>query len=673
MKSDKEYIENIMEKVNNYKICQKRRNRVVLSSLFGVLLVVGLSVLSFKSGVENYIYIHDNLPRFETEEQLLAMLNVNLGDMKHKIPQLYGDVFFESAITEGSVATKQEKSRDDVYNSTILEDENFSKTNTQVQGVDEADIVKTNGNYIYYLSNNVLRVFETKTKDTKLIKEIQLKGDNYAYASELYINNEYIIIIATGRMAPVEQGIEEKNIMIDYAIPFYENTSTKALIYDINSYQLVREIEIDGSYISSRKVDNNFYIVTNKYIRPYKELTREDIIPLYKDTAVNEEYSEIPVTDIRYIPNFDKNDCSYMLIASFNIDKINNEVEIYTCLGAGNEIYVSPESLYVTKTNYEENSSSTVINKTENGYSTSIHKFEVKDGKVVYKSTGNVPGTLLNQFSMDEYNGYFRITTTQGNTWDDTSMNNLYVLDENLDIVGTLEGLAKGERIYSTRFMGEKCYIVTYKTVDPLFVIDLSNPTSPEVLGELKIPGYSSYLHPLGENYLIGFGEDSVEKTYLNWKGENEVTAYATGLKMAIFDVSDYNNPKELHSIKIGARGSYSELLYNHKSLLFDEQKGIIAFPASLTENAGNYDNGVPRYGKTIFNGALIYNISVENGIKLRGQVEHQLKEKKYKDGIQRILYIGDRLYTLSPNMIKVSNLETVEELDNLEIKNKGD
>ena len=287
MKSDKEYIENIMEKVNNYKICQKRRNRVVLSSLFGVLLVVGLSVLSFKSGVENYIYIHDNLPRFETEEQLLAMLNVNLGDMKHKIPQLYGDVFFESAITEGSVATKQEKSRDDVYNSTILEDENFSKTNTQVQGVDEADIVKTNGNYIYYLSNNVLRVFETKTKDTKLIKEIQLKDDNYAYASELYINNEYIIIIATGRMAPVEQGIEEKNIMIDYAIPFYENTSTKALIYDINSYQLVREIEIDGSYISSRKVDNNFYIVTNKYIRPYKELTREDIIPLYKDTAVN--------------------------------------------------------------------------------------------------------------------------------------------------------------------------------------------------------------------------------------------------------------------------------------------------------------------------------------------------------------------------------------------------
>ena len=155
----------------------------------------------------------------------------------------------------------------------------------------------------------------------------------------------------------------------------------------------------------------------------------------------------------------------------------------------------------------------------------------------------------------------------------------------------------------------------------------------------------------------------------MNWRGETEVTAYATGLKMAIFDVSDYNNPKELHSIKIGARGSYSELLYNHKSLLFDEEKGIIAFPARLTEDAGFYDNGVPRYGETIFNGALIYNIGVEEGISLRGQVEHQLEGKTYKDGIQRIIYIGDRLYTLSPNMIKVSDLETVEELNALEIE----
>jgi len=657
MKSNKEYMESILTKVDNYKLHQKRRNRVILSSVCGLFLVVGISMLGLKTDFVSGIIYHDNLPRFESEEQLLAMLKTNHEDTNYRTQELLGNMVFNGAImedlAESSTALKSEANKE-----MESSDDSFSETNTQVQGVDESDIVKTNGDYIYYLSNNVLRVFETKTADTKLVKEIELKNSNYTYASELYINDEYIVVIASGRIANAELIMEKKRLMIDYVLPYGGQSSTKALIYDIDTYELKREIEIDGNYVSSRKVDNNFYIVTNKYINTYGDLTREDIVPLYKDTTVNEEYSEIAVTDIRYFSDFDKKDCSYMLISSFNLDKIDNEVDIYTCLGAGNEIYASRESLYVTRSNYEENK-----------YATAIHKFEIKNGKVNYKATGSVPGTLLNQFSMDEYDGYFRITTTQGNTWDDTSVNNLYVLDDSLNIVGTLEGLAKGEKIYSTRFMGEKCYIVTYKTVDPLFVIDLSKPENPTVLGELKIPGYSSYLHPLGENYLIGFGEDSVEKSYLNWRGETEVTAYATGLKMAIFDVTDYNNPKELHSIKIGARGSYSELLYNHKSLLFDEAKGIIAFPATLTEDAGVYDNGVPRYGKTILNGALIYNISVEKGINLRGQVEHEIEGKSYKDGIQRIIYIGDRLYTLSPNMLKVSDLETVEELDKVEIK----
>ncbi|MBE5813412.1 MAG: hypothetical protein E7314_07220 [Clostridiales bacterium] len=657
MKSNKEYMESILNKVDNYKIRQKRRNRVILSSICGLFLVVGISMISLKTDIVNNIIPSDNLPRFESEEQLLAMLKTNYEDTNYRTQELLGNMVFNGAImedfAESSTALKSEANKE-----MESADDSYSKTNTQVQGVDESDIVKTNGDYIYYLSNNVLRIFETKTEDTKLIKEIELKGNDYTYASELYINDQYIVVIASSRIANIEPIMENKSrLMIDYALPYGGQSSTKAFIYNINTYELEREIEIDGNYVSSRKVDNNFYIITNKYINAYKELKHDDIVPLYKDTIVNEEYLEIPVTDIRYFPDFDKKDCSYMLISSFNLDKIDNEVDIYTCLGAGNEIYASRENLYVTRANYEEKE-----------YTTAIHKFEIKNGKVNYKATGNVPGTLLNQFSMDEYDGHFRITTTKGNTWDDTSVNNLYVLDDSLNIVGTLEGLAKGEKIYSTRFMGEKCYIVTYKTVDPLFVIDLSKPEKPTVLGELKIPGYSSYLHPLGENYLIGFGEDSVEKSYLNWRGETEVTAYATGLKMAIFDVTDYNNPKELYSIKIGARGSYSELLYNHKSLLFDEEKGIIAFPANLTEDAGFYDNGVPRYGKTIFNGALIYNISIEDGISLRGQVEHQLEGKSYKDGIQRILYIGDRLYTVSPNMLKVSDLETVEELDKLEI-----
>lgn len=651
MKSNDEHIESILKKVDNYKLHQKRRNRVILSSICGLLLVFGISFVGLKNNID--FGVNNNLPTFESEEQLLAMLNANKESVQYK-GYLFDGIQF--AVSETADSAKA-----DLSTNYASSDRSFSETNTQVQGVDESDIVKTNGDFIYYLSDNYLRVFETKTEDIKLVKEINLNEKKYTYGSELYINDEYIVVIASGRMEKEEPVAELKSkVLADVDYTRYSKISTQVFIYDINTYELAREIEIDGRYISSRKVDNNFYIITNKYINTHGELTRDDVMPLYKDSAANgNEYCEIAVTDIRYFPDFDKNDCSYMLISSFNLDKIDNEVDIYTCLGAGSEIYASRKNLYVTRTNYENGE-----------YTTSIHKFEIKKGKVGYKSSGSVPGKLLNQFSMDEYDGYFRITTTKGNTWDNTSENNLYVLDDDLNIVGTLEGLAKGEKIYSTRFMGDKCYIVTYKTVDPLFVIDLSNPQNPIVLGELKIPGYSSYLHPIGENYLLGFGEDSVEKSYLNWQGETQVTAYANGLKMAIFDVSDYNNPKELYSIKMGARGSYSELLYNHKSLLFDEEKGIIAFPATLTEDAGNYDSGIPRYGKTIFNGALIYNISVENGISLRGKIEHELNGKKYNDNIQRILYIGDRLYTLSSNLIKVSDLETIKELDKLEINN---
>ncbi len=175
-------------------------------------------------------------------------------------------------------------------------------------------------------------------------------------------------------------------------------------------------------------------------------------------------------------------------------------------------------------------------------------------------------------------------------------------------------------------------------------------------------------MHPLGENYLIGFGEDSVEKTYKNYDGTNRVTAYSTGLKLAIFDVTDLDNPKELDSVKIGGRGSYSELLYNHKALLFKEDEGLFAFPVELCEeNAGYYENGVPKYGKHEFSGALVFNIDVNDGISLRGKISNTKDNKINENKIERIIYIGDKLYTLSSNMIKVSDIKTIEEIGNVE------
>jgi hypothetical protein len=304
------------------------------------------------------------------------------------------------------------------------------------------------------------------------------------------------------------------------------------------------------------------------------------------------------------------------------------------------------------------------------------------EGNVSYVGEGEVPGGILNQFSMDEHQGYFRIATTTGNMWasgEDTSKNNIYVLDERLERVGTLEGLAPGERIYSARFMGSRAYMVTFRTVDPLYVIDLREPSKPSVLGELKIPGYSDYLHPYDENHLIGFGKETIEVSAKGW-GPDETIAVDQGMKIALFDVTDVNNPKEKFKEKIGDRGTHSELLYNHKAFLFSKEKNIMAFPVDLMEISDKQEaveNGFPAYGQFTFQGAYIYGIDLQKGFQLRGRITHLSEDEyaksrqyggyDYTKTVRRILYAGDTLYTLSEGMLKANELPNLTELGSLE------
>lgn len=678
MKSDEERVKSILKKASDYKMKKRREGYALVTCICAVLVavVVGLDATTVVSDKENVdltvLKVAQEELKFNNlkEKELItfdskAELIKKLKSSKAYKERYIGEIFsLEKNMMDAtlSVDTGMAISQETREEASTKE---YSETNTQVQGVDESDIVKTNGDYIYYLSKNKLNIFNNK-EDLKLEKEIEFgkDEDSYVYASELYLSDKYIVVIATssiGGIVTYDSPVEK--IALDFG--FIENeghrTSTKILVYDIDNYDLVREIETEGYYASSRKVDDDIYLISNKYIYLYNEIKDDEIIPLYKDSCVLDgKLQEVPISSIKCFPEIeDEDECSYMIITSFSLDKVNEKANIETYIGTGNEIYCSKENLYVTKQSYSYEGSS----KEE----TKIRKFAIYDGKIKYVAEGKVEGSLLNQFSMDEYEGNFRIATTKGNTLDETSYNNLYVLNENLNVIGKLEGLAKGERIYSTRFMGDKCYMVTYKTVDPLFVLDLSIPTNPKVLGELKIPGYSSYLHPLGENYLIGFGEDSVEKIIKNYDGTDRVTAYSTGLKLAIFDVTDYNNPKELDSVKIGGRGSYSSLLYNHKALLFKEDEGLFAFPVSLyTEDAGTYENGVPKYGKLEFKGAIFFDIDVENGITLRGKVSNN-EGAQYGTDVERILYIGDKLYTLSEGIIKVLDIKTVKELDKIE------
>lgn len=659
MKSNEERVRSIKSKVKQYKN-EKSMTHYTMAVVFCAVLAVAMQgSLNQKVQVEKNEKtdnpeiivankIEENISTFNSKEELLTALNdmskAYEKSMKYR-NYIIEDMAAFDAVNSGTSAK-------DAINS-----ESYSQTNTQVQGVDEADIVKTNGKKIFYITQNKLEIFDATKKKTKVEKEIVFDKNVTPYS--MYLDDNYFVVLAYSRLNRNTSGETSEKIS------YQANSSTLVLIYDVNSYELVREIEIEGSEVSSRKIGNDLYIVTNKYIYFYNGINEDEVLPLYRDTIKSGEVLEVPASQIKYFDDFkEEESCNYMIITSFSLENMESSVNINTYLGAGNEVYCSKENLYIAKIKYDYSympKISAAIDQaigvtgiSKNEVTTNIYKFAIEESNVKYVATGKVKGRLLNQFSMDEYDGNFRITTTNDEG------NNLYVLDQNMQEVGSVTNLASGEKIYATRFMGDKAYVVTYKTVDPLFVIDLSNPTTPEVLGELKIPGYSSYLHPLGENYLIGFGEDSVEKLYINWEGEQDVVAYANGLKMAIFDVSDYSNPKELYSIKIGNRGSYSELLNNHKALLFDEVEGIFAFPAYLTDDAGFYDDGTPKYGNRIFDGALVYDVSVENGITLRGKIEHE-------NEIERIIRIGNKLYTLSNGIVKSSDIATVKEIDCLE------
>ena len=446
--------------------------------------------------------------------------------------------------------------------------------------------------------------------------------------------------------------------------------------------------------MSSRKVGDKLYLISNKRIDYYHIMNEggENNTPSYRDTAMNEEFVNIPLDKIAYFPDCIGN--NYMIVAGMDLGKPKEVVNVSTYLGFGENIYASTENLYVALTKQVSKPKDPVVYDSANPKSTIpnyydretlVYRFALNGGKLDYTGKGTVPGNILNQFSMDENNGYFRIATTKGDIWrndENTSKNNLYVLDDELKIVGSIEDIAPGEKIYSVRFMGDRAYMVTFKTVDPLFVIDLKDANNPKILGALKIPGYSDYLHPYDENHIIGFGKDAVEVVHKDNKG-NEIgrSAYYLGMKIAIFDVTDVNNPIEMFTEKIGDRGTDSELLNNHKALLFSKEKDLMAFPVTVAEvknkDKATAPNTTPAYGSFVFQGAYIYNIDLIRGFTLRSKISHISDEEYLKSGgdwygsnknVERILYINDDLYTISKGMVKAHDINSMKQKGELTI-----
>jgi uncharacterized secreted protein with C-terminal beta-propeller domain len=304
-------------------------------------------------------------------------------------------------------------------------------------------------------------------------------------------------------------------------------------------------------------------------------------------------------------------------------------------MGGASTMYVSLSNIYVTYPTWSEG-----------GEYTSIYRISVNKDALNFEAKGSVAGYVLNQYSMDEYNGNFRLATT---SWKDTTRNAIYVLNSNLTTVGEvkLENAEVRETIQSVRFMGDKAYVVTFEQKDPFFVLDMSNPIAPRVAGKLEIPGYSSYLHPFDENHVIGLGMEN------------------STVKLSLFDVANVNAPTEIARYIVQGDYTSSDALYEPKAFLFDKQKELLVIPISIT-NYGVVDSsgkGLDMQGG-YWQGAYVFRLTL-TGFEPKGGVTHQdnASQQYYGDynlNVNRALYIGNTLYTVSNSKVQLNNLDTL-------------
>jgi uncharacterized secreted protein with C-terminal beta-propeller domain len=544
----------------------------------------------------------------------------------------------------------------------------FSSTNIQVDGVDEPDIVKTDGTYLYVIANGKIYILKAyPVEQAKVLSEISFKDG--VSPSNIFINDDHIIVFGNSFEYLVQDSYEY----------YYWRDSSSAVItiYDISDLEnpsLENVIEIDGFYFDSRMIGDYVYVIVNEYSSNIYQFSNENKTLNIPKISINDKEQLITPDSIYYVdvPELSDSMTHVLSINIFNGD-INQKSFM---LGSSQSMYVSNNNIYLVYSHYSYNEP--LIDGVGRGYEqkTIIHKISIDAEDITYAAQGEVPGRVLNQFSMDEYNKYFRIATqVDGGWWSHDQTTNVYILDENLERVSEIENIAPGEFMHSARFMGDKAYLVTFKKVDPFFTLDLSDPHHPKIMGELKIPGYSDYLHPFDENHIIGIGKDTVEPQSDEIWGRD--FAWYQGIKIALFDVTDYNNPKEKAKIIIGDRGTDSPALYDHKAFLFDLEKELLVIPVRLCEisdeikkqNDG-YSGNI--YGKCTFQGAYVYQLNLEEGFRYKGRVTHDTNDNKgeYWRGswgvstISRSLYIGEILFTISESMVKMNNLNTIEEIN---------
>ncbi len=558
------------------------------------------------------------------------------------------------------------------------DDQGHSTTNVQVSGVDEADTVKTDGQYIYTVASsgsvglrwfsyspsadtqkNTVNIINANPQDAKVVATITLGNNTEVAGLYLSPDDNRLVVLASKYQTYHTASRWEDSGVAPMIMPFYQSdVYTFINVYDVSNKAdpvLTQNLTMTGSYFNSRMIGNNVYAVVSQTAYIY-----HDLVSVPTAYVENKAYEASP-SSIYYA---DMNDTGRSFTSFYGLDVADASVKptnLTVMMGGASTMYVSPTNIYVTYPQW-----------TSEGQFTSIYRVAINGLDLSFQAEGSVPGSILNQYSMDEYSGDFRIAT---NWYGESQFSNIYVLNPSLNITGRLEGLAQGENLHSVRFMGDKCYLVTFMKTDPLFAIDLSDPSNPKVIGELKIPGYSDYLHPYDETHLIGVGKEAVDD------GQHDF-AYYQGVKLALFDVTDMSNPKQLSNYIIGDRGTDSLALSDPKAFLFDKNLGLLVIPASLAivENKTYASD----YGTTVWQGAYVFNVSLDGGFVLKGTITHidssllnsqgqLINSNDYyqtqNEWITRSLYIGNTLYTISNSEVKLNSLSDLSQIGQIKLQ----
>ena len=526
-----------------------------------------------------------------------------------------------------------------------------SSTNDQVEGVAEGDLVITDGKYIITSDYNRIQIIDPNPDAPKTLWTLDVDS-NRGTINNLFMSQGRLVVLGTNNVfygipEPLFEDSEQMTSM-----PSYKTTNTFLLVYDLESAEapeLIMDMDYEGRYLTSRMIGSSLYVVTNKNIDYWRidEMTDYELMPKYANNLTGTT-SVLKYEDLRYFPDYVSP--AMMMTIGINLDTGTSHMEAY--VGNAETVYADLTDLYLAMTHYSYSDvQSGLIYVPTYNKETVLYRFGLDEGNITYETKGSVPGTVLNQFSLDTHKGNLRIATTTGEMWDENNLsaNNLFILDGDMTLKGELRNLAQGERIYSVRFSKDRIYMVTFRQVDPFFVIDAENPEKPAVLGELKIPGFSTYMHILDSNHVLGFGTETDDSDGFVTTG---------GMKLSLFDVTDPTNPVEEQKEVIGLTGTYSELQHNHKALMISLDKGLMAFPISVA--------GTTPYSLD-FVGAYVYNIDT-GSFDFRGSITHKDQGDYYYDEqVKRVLYIGDYLYSLSGDKMKVTAIEDmimVSELD---------